>query len=96
MTTDTGGPAFPTARVNINGVDEQDGISAFDGGMTLRDYFAAKASEEDIKAHQDGGVKEQVVDDMNGRKRIVHCNVRYTREQAKYRYADAMLKARQA
>ena len=41
MTTNTGGPAFPTARVNINGVDEQDGISTFDGGMTLRDYFAA-------------------------------------------------------
>jgi len=65
-------------------------------GMTLRDYFAAKASEEDIKAHQDGGMKEQVVDDINGRKKIVHCNVRYTREQAKYRYADAMLKARRA
>lgn len=65
-------------------------------GMTLRDYFAAKASEEDIKAHQEGGVKEQVVDDPNGRKKIVYCNVRYTREQAKYRYADAMLKAREA
>ena len=65
-------------------------------GMTLRDYFAAKASEEDIKAHQEGGVKEQVVDDLNGRKKIVYCNVRYTREQAKYRYADAMLKAREA
>lgn len=65
-------------------------------GMTLRDYFAAKASEEDIKAHQEGGVKEQVVDDPNGRKKIVYCNFRYTREQAKYRYADAMLKAREA
>ena len=65
-------------------------------GMTLRDYFAAKASEEDIKAHQEGGVKEQVVDDPNGRKKIVYCDVRYTREQAKYRYADAMLKAREA
>lgn len=65
-------------------------------GMSLLDYFAAKASEEDIKAHQDGGVKEQVVDDLNGRKKIVYCNVRYTREQAKYRYADAMLKAREA
>ena len=41
MKTETGGPAFPTARVNINGVDEQDGISAFGAGMTLRDYFAA-------------------------------------------------------
>ena len=42
---DTGGPAFPTARVNINGVDEQEGISAFNAGMTLRDYFAAKAMQ---------------------------------------------------
>ena len=83
MTTDTGGPAFPAFK------EQSD-------GMTLRDYFAAKASEEDIKAHQEGGVKEQVVDDINGRKKIVHCDVRYTREQAKYRYADAMLKARQA
>ena len=83
MTKDTGGPAFPSANMNT--------------GMSLRDYFAAKASEEDIKAHQDGGVKEQVVDDdLNGRKRIVYCNVRYTREQANYCYADAILKARQA
>jgi hypothetical protein len=36
-------PAFPTARVNINGVDEQDGIQIYGAGMTLRDYFAAKA-----------------------------------------------------
>ena len=85
---DTSGPAFP-APAGVSHITEQ--------GMTLRDYFASKASEEDIKAHQDGGVKEQVVDDyLNGRKKIVHCNVRYTREQAKYRYADAMLKARQA
>ena len=86
MTTETGGPAFPCEQ-------QTNWTSA---GMSLRDYFAAKASEEDIKAHQDGGVKEQVVDDMNGWKSIVHCSVRYTREQAKYRYADAMLKARQA
>ena len=38
-------PAFPTARVNINGVDEQDGIQIFGAGMTLRDYFAAKAMQ---------------------------------------------------
>jgi len=86
MTKNTGGPAFPPMH----------DPNTHEFGMTLRDYFAAKASEEDIKAHQEGGVKEQVVDDMNRRKRIVHCNVRYTREQAKYRYADAMLKARQA
>ena len=84
---DTGGPAFPCHP----GIEN----SIYDG-MSLRDYFAAKASEEDIKAHQDGRMKEQVVDDINGRKKVVHCNVRYTREQAKYRYADAMLEARQA
>ncbi len=84
---DTGGPAFPPTH----------GPNTHEFGMSLRDYFAAKAREEDIKAHQDGGVKEQVVDDdLNGRKRIVYCDVRYTREQAKYRYADAMLKARKA
>ena len=89
------GPAFP-AEEWINSDDPSAVNPIRHQGMTLLDYFAAKASEEDIKAHQEGGVKEQVVDDMNGRKRIVHCNVRYTREQAKYRYADAMLKARQA
>jgi hypothetical protein len=35
-------PAFPTARVTINGVDEQDGIQTFSGGMTLRQYAAIK------------------------------------------------------
>ena len=38
MTKDTGGPAFPMRRYNPN-------IMKFEevGGMTLRDYFAAKA-----------------------------------------------------
>ena len=36
MTTDTGEPAFPLAY-------ESDGLLRVYGGMTLRDYFAAKA-----------------------------------------------------
>jgi hypothetical protein len=38
MSANTGGPAFPTKQYNRN-------IMAFEevGGMTLRDYFAAKA-----------------------------------------------------
>ena len=95
MKTETGGPAFP-AEEWINSDDPSAVNPIRHKGMSLRDYFAAKASEEDIKAHQDGGMQEQVVDDLNGRKRIVNCNVRYTREQAKYRYADAMMKERQA
>jgi hypothetical protein len=85
MTTNTSGPAFPCHP----GIEN----SIYDG-MTLRDYFASKASEEDIKANKDGPVQEQVVSDGNGRKHITHLTIRYTREQAKYRYADAMLKAR--
>ena len=38
MTKDTSGPAFPTKRYNPN-------VMQFEhfGGMTMRDYFAAKA-----------------------------------------------------
>jgi hypothetical protein len=88
-----GGPAFPHT-VEYKGAD-CGGIVPH-GGMTLRDYFAAKASEEDIKENNDGPMQEQVVSDGNGTKYITHLTTRYTREQAKYRYADAMLKARQA
>jgi len=51
--TNTGGPAFPTARVNTVDVDEQDGIQAFGAGMTLRDYFAAKAMQAVIARGDD-------------------------------------------
>ena len=84
--TNTGGPAFPY----VCDADFDYGV-----GMTLRDYFAAKATEEDIQAHRDGVMAEHIVDDGNGRKHIAHKSTRYTREQAKYRYADAMLKARE-
>ena len=42
MTTDTGGPAFPHT-VEYKGADC--GGVVPHGGMTLRDYFAAKAME---------------------------------------------------
>lgn len=48
----------------------------YENGMTLRDYFAAHATEEDVQ-----------------RFRKVH-NTSYTTAQAKYRYADQMLKER--
>jgi hypothetical protein len=82
MTTETGGPAFPTAQVNINGVDEQDGISAFDGGMTLRDYFAAKAMQGMLATGDD--YQDLLGDGWDW----------YAK--ASYAMADAMLKARQA
>ena len=46
MSKDTGGPAFPSLNAECTGLDS-DGFERWDtepsGGMTLRDYFAAKA-----------------------------------------------------
>jgi len=91
MTTNTGGPAFPYEYF-----DKQLNQNRIAAGMTLRDYFAAKASEEDIRANIEGPMQECIVEGSDGRKHITHRTVKYTREQAKYRYADAMLKAREA
>lgn len=89
--TNTGGPAFPVKQYNRN-------IMAFEEfcGLTVRDYFAAKATGEDIKNYmQDDGNLISGTDTLGRpweRREIIY----FTREQAKYRYADAMLKARGA
>ena len=69
MTNKTGGPAFPT---------ETDFTHYH--GMTLRDYFAAKALQGFIASEQPGD-EEFVTIEM------------YARDA--YKYADAMLKARE-
>jgi hypothetical protein len=73
MTQDnTGGPAFP--RYDDDARYTQD-------GMTLRDYFAAHASEKDLEEYRDYhlcGITGE-------------CVPRYSREKAKFRYADAMI-----
>ena len=86
--TNTGGPAFPFWS--------DSGGLAGHAGVTLRDYFAAKASEDDIRANIEGPMQECIVEGSDGRKHITHRTIKYAREQAKYRYADAMLKAREA
>jgi hypothetical protein len=64
-------------------------------GMTLRDYFAAKATDDDVKEYQTGRkIKEVPRKDGLGNLRFSE-TVYYTRDQAKYRYADAMLCARE-
>lgn len=86
MTKDTGGPAFPCP-------DEFKPES----GMTLRDYFAIRATEEDIQRYlPTGRIIEVVVERMIGLKEVEKQPERRTREQARYAFADAMLKARQA
>jgi hypothetical protein len=72
--TNTGGPAFPHTEAN--------GANSGDVGMTLRDYFAAKALQgflADPKPFYDNG---------EGLPKA------YATEA--YIYADAMLKAREA
>jgi len=73
MITETGGPAFPCHPDIQNPLDE---------GMTLRDYFAAKAMEGIFASntehdHEDAHIFDAVA-------------------EAAYKQADAMLKARGA
>lgn len=77
---DDGGPAFPSPGfTNPNG-EWQYPVC----GMTLRDWFATHATEEDINAHIGGTVHPQTG-------RLYGCR---TREAAKYAYADEMVRAR--
>lgn len=71
MTTNTGGPAFPH-------IDS--GCGRFEEGMTLRDYFAAKAMQS-FTADVGWKSDQQWFDEI---------------AEGAYRQADAMLKARQA
>lgn len=52
--TNNGGPAFPCLEATVTGIDS-DGHERIDteahGGMSLRDYFAAKALAACIGAH---------------------------------------------
>lgn len=64
-------------------------------GMTLRDYFASCASANDVERHlRDVPHVEKVVAD-GAMRRIVRGLPDNAHELAKYRYADAMLKARE-
>lgn len=78
---DDGGPAFPV-ECSADHIDNghQTGHRLFQQyGMTLRDYFAAHATEADIEDH-----------------RVYGSATHGTREQCRYAFADAMLKARAA
>jgi hypothetical protein len=82
MNDKTGGPAFPCIEPTMTGIDS-DGIERWDneayGGMTLRDYFAAKAMQAYITGEVATGA------DYPRRENIA---------TYAYAQADAMLKAR--
>ena len=90
MTTETGGSAFPQAYV-----DKEYNLYTIDtSGMALRDYFAAHASEEDIKYWQPTGQMVERVAVTSSGKVVYQEAGKYTREQARYFHADAMLRTR--
>ena len=71
--TNTGGPAFPVPDIDGSAVCE---------GMTLRDYFAAKAMQGICVSKDEAGT-------------LVNHGYDWITGEA-YRIADAMLKAREA
>ena len=77
MTKEDGGPAFPCDRI----CGEETTISS--AGMTLRDYFAAKAMQELARSFY----ADDDCDDFKVALRAM-CN-------EAYQWADAMIKARE-
>jgi hypothetical protein len=77
--TNTGGPAFPTATL----------AQKTEGGMTLRDYFAAKAMQIYLKAHHD-----RVLFEEGKYEEATHFWSDEDVATEAYETADAMLKAR--
>lgn len=81
MSKNTGGPAFPVSEVsNRHG----DTIQYPSEGMTLRDYFAAKAMQGMICAASEQNADSTAPDLFSAI------------AMDSYSYADAMLKAREA
>jgi hypothetical protein len=89
-TKDDGGPAFPYGvQYEIRDYYGNSQVqNEVEGGMTLRDYFAAKALVGLI-AEPVEGVQEAVAYELSDSTCEVFA-------QAAYKFADAMLKARAA
>ena len=75
-------PAFPLT-------DDNYASRYCNEGMLMRDYFAAHASEKAIQQYMPKGVVEIKFGVNTFREMAM-----YTREEAAYRYADAMMGAR--
>ena len=73
-----------------------DGYNNYDG-MDLRDYFAANCTEEDVQyyLHVTKVDVKNTEPDRLPFDPLTYKEQSITREQAKYLYADAMLKARE-
>lgn len=86
MSKDTGGPAFPISS---------DVIGHW-GGMTLRDYFAAQALSQAVEDYdrKTRGVMDTKINVLPWATQVTGTREQIIARQA-YRYADAMLEARE-
>ncbi len=102
-TTHENPPAFPCPEMGKEHFDQAGSYP----GMTLRDYFAAKATEEDIAeflpktsgdcarlAYDLGFAPHEHQPQDSGRYNIRHGVMRKLRYWAKFQHADAMLAER--
>jgi hypothetical protein len=88
MSKDNGGPAFPRLNAVFTGLDS-DGGERYETepscGMTLRDYFATKASDCDVQDILNRHMEDVAFGSVHLRRSSI------TRQQARYMHADAML-----
>lgn len=97
MSKDAGGPAFPWVKVTVLAEDGTANESLETGqmGMTLRDWFAAHASDTDIADLLHEVPRIERVVEGGSMKRIIRGLPANARQIARYMHADLMLKARQ-
>lgn len=82
-TINTGGPAFPVTKY-----DPEFEQYFTEGGMTLRDYIAIHASEEDVKA------MGEVIREQGRQGYVPGVLPDGWQSKARYMHADNMLRAR--
>lgn len=93
-----GGQAFPTSGRNYGYVEDgREGIPC-DTGMTLRDYFAVHASDEDVACYMPDTMGEAIEEANEEGIRFENMTPsalnRWLRVRARYPHADNMLAER--
>lgn len=93
-----GGPAFPGLNAEFTGISSE-GQERFEiqpsGGMSLRDYFAAKAMQAEIITSTSDATPESADAVIEAAERAGRTPIQQIAFNA-YEWADAMLAAREA
>ena len=107
MTKNDGGPAFPCELENTSEHDTTGYMdealpkhtTAVYGGMSMRDYFAAHATETDIAEflpvqYAQSQSRSGLASGYDSAFMQHQMQAKVTRQEARFRYADAMIEAR--